>query len=239
MPQTLNKLIKATEAKAVKASQSQSSVSYMQTRILLALWTMGEATRSELKASLVRKREKETTAEYEKRSNSYLAAITQLEADQALLVNGNKLSLAETGLNLLEQGLLNPDFTFDVQIGAKTANALLGWMRQRTSGVTPASNGKSMAESIASYEEFKTVATEVFERLNQDFNLNNLVPIYRIRREIGDRVSRSQFDEWLLEMQARDVWQLIGGEMPELTPDKAEDSIKTALGGVRYYAKQP
>ncbi|WP_316432262.1 hypothetical protein [Leptolyngbya sp. NK1-12] len=236
MPQTLNKSIKATEAKAVKASQSQSS--YMQTRILLALWTLGEATKSELKASLVRKREKETAGEYESRSNSYLAAIAQLEADQAVLVNGNKLSLSETGLNLLEQGLLSPNFTFDAQIGAKTANALLGWMRQRASGIASSTDSKPTARAIASYEEFETVATEVFERLNQDFNLNNLVPIYRIRREIGDRLSRSQFNEWLLEMQARDVWQLIGGEMPELTPDKAEDSIKTALGDVRYYAKQ-
>ena len=39
-------------------------------------------------------------------------------------------------------------------------------------------------------------------------------------------------------MQADDKLQLIGGEMPELTPDKAEDSIKTALGGTRYYAKR-
>jgi hypothetical protein len=39
-------------------------------------------------------------------------------------------------------------------------------------------------------------------------------------------------------MQTKDLWQLIGGEMPELTPDKAEDSIKTTLGGIRYYAKK-
>jgi hypothetical protein len=31
--------------------------------------------------------------------------------------------------------------------------------------------------------------------------------------------------------------QLIGGEMPSLTPDKAEDSIETKLGGMRYYVK--
>jgi hypothetical protein len=38
-------------------------------------------------------------------------------------------------------------------------------------------------------------------------------------------------------MQANDMLQLIGGEMPELTPAIAEDSIKTALGAVRYYVK--
>jgi hypothetical protein len=68
--------------------------------------------------------------------------------------------------------------------------------------------------------------------------LDHLVPIYRIRHAIADRVSRSHFDEWLLEMQANDIFQLIGGEMTDITPDKAEDSIKTELGAMRYYAKR-
>jgi hypothetical protein len=79
---------------------------------------------------------------------------------------------------------------------------------------------------------------EIYDRLNRDFNMDNLVPIYRIRREIGERVERSEFDEWLLEMQASDVLQLIGGEMPELTPDISQESVKTALGAIRYYAKK-
>ena len=154
-----------------------------------------------------------------------------------MVTSNTKLLLSDKGLQQLDKALLDPAFLFEAQIGAKTANALLRWIQQRGMAVPTQTNGKAMSKSIASYEEFKTVTLEVFDRLNRDFNLDNLVPIYRIRREVGDRVSRSEFDEWLMEMQSQDSLQLIGGEMPEITPDKAEDSIKTALGGVRYYAK--
>jgi hypothetical protein len=82
------------------------------------------------------------------------------------------------------------------------------------------------------------VALDVYDSLNRDYNLDDLVPIYRMRRAIGERVGRSEFNEWLLEMQANDIFQLIGGEMTDITPDKTEDSIKTKLGGMRYYAKR-
>jgi hypothetical protein len=42
----------------------------------------------------------------------------------------------------------------------------------------------------------------------------------------------------MLEMQANDIFQLIGGEMTDSTPDKVEDSIKTELGAMRYYTKR-
>jgi hypothetical protein len=38
-----------------------------------------------------------------------------------------------------------------------------------------------------------------------------------------------------MEMQAQDFLQLIGGEMPDLTPEIARDSIQTSLGTPRYY----
>jgi hypothetical protein len=95
-----------------------------------------------------------------------------------------------------------------------------------------------VAEPIGSYEVFKGVALEIFDRLDRDFNMDNLVPIYRIRREIGERVSRSEFEQWLLEMQSSNILQLIGGEMPGLTPEIAQDSVKTVLGAIRYYVKR-
>lgn len=229
MTSTLSRSTTVNEAKAVKL---------MQTRILLALLTLEVATQSQLKSSLVRKREKETKVDHEKRTDLYRSAIADLEKSGAFSTQGKKIALSAMGHEFLEQGLLSPEFTFDAQIGAKTANALLQWMHQKTASSVVMTNGKQKADAISTYDEFKTVALKVFDRLNKDFNLDNLVPIYRIRREIGDQVERGQFDEWLLEMQSHDGWQLIGGEMPELTPDKAEDSIKTALGGVRYYAKR-
>jgi hypothetical protein len=103
---------------------------------------------------------------------------------------------------------------------------------------TPAVPAKTKEKAIASYEKFEHVALEVYDQLNRDYNLDDLVPIYRIRREIGERVSRSQFNEWLMEMQSNDIFQLIGGEMPDITQDKREDSITIPGGGLRYYAKR-
>ena len=95
-------------------------------------------------------------------------------------------------------------------------------------------NSKS---NIASYDEFKKIALQIYEQLNSDYNLDNLVPIYRIRRKIGDRTSRKQFNEWLLEMQAEDIFQLQGGSVEDSAQDKIEDSITTPINGLRCYAR--
>ncbi len=50
-------------------------------------------------------------------------------------------------------------------------------------------------------EEFTDTAMSTYDQLNQDYNLDDLVPIYRIRRELGDRLSRQNFNSWLLEVQ--------------------------------------
>ncbi|MFM6455038.1 MAG: hypothetical protein ACKPH7_24910, partial [Planktothrix sp.] len=72
----------------------------------------------------------------------------------------------------------------------------------------------------------------------KDYNLNDLVPIYRIRRTIGDQVSRSQFNEWMLEMQANDILQLLGGEVLNPTSDQLEDSILPPVGKLRFFVKR-
>jgi hypothetical protein len=78
----------------------------------------------------------------------------------------------------------------------------------------------------------------VYDSLNRDYNLDDLVPIYRMRREIGERVGRSQFNEWLLEMQANDIFQLLEGSVEDSAPDKIEDSITTKVNGLRCYVKR-
>ena len=146
--------------------------------------------------------------------------------------------LTDSGKETLADALVSSTFDFPPTIiSTRVANALLKWLR--STPVTSAEPvAKTVGSAIESYEAFKVVALEIYDRLNRDFNMDNLVPIYRIRREIGERVERSEFDEWLLEMQASDVLQLIGGEMPELTPEISQESVKTALGAIRYYAKK-
>ena len=140
-------------------------------------------------------------------------------------------------------GLQSSEFEFKANIGKNLANALLSLIRQMghppttATAPVPATNGHGNAP-IASYEEFKTTALQVYDMLNRDFNMDNLVPIYRIRREIGDRVSRSQFNEWMLELQAKDILHLQGGSVEDSAIDKIEDSITTEISGLRCYAKK-
>jgi hypothetical protein len=198
------------------------------TRLLLSLWDLGGANIAVKKGELVQRVQRT----HEKASD-YYPIFHQLEEQEAIAIAKNKISLTPKGIQILREGLNSAEFEFDRQIGAKTANALLRWMRQmgtlEGSAIAPA--------GISSYEEFRQVALEVYDRLNRDYNLNDLVPIYRIRRGIGERVTRSQFNDWLLEMQANDILQLQGGSVEDSAPDKIEDSVTTELDGLRCYAK--
>jgi hypothetical protein len=193
-------------------------------RFLLTLWDLGEA---EIAKGTVNSR-------FSGRTKEANAACASLVAARAIATspNGKLLTLTDSGKALLKSSLADEAFQFEAQIGAKTANALLKWWRSQPGSPMTA----SLVAPIASYEAFKTVALATFDRLNRDFNLDNLVPIYRIRREIGERVARSEFDRWLLEMQAGDVLQLQGGSLPDGDAAKLEDSITTELSGLRCYA---
>ncbi|HEY9795598.1 MAG TPA: hypothetical protein V6D30_08150 [Leptolyngbyaceae cyanobacterium] len=220
-----------------KAKDTGSGVNEDQakTRLLLALWDMG-ATKTEVAKGQLTKR----VVQKNNKAADYQGIFDQLQQEGAIAIAKNKLSLSDKGVEMLGESLKKPEVKFEGTIvGTWVANALVRWIAQMDGAVsTPAAQAKTKEKAIASYDDFKQVALDVYDRLNRDYNLDDLVPIYRIRREIGDRLSRSQFNEWLLEMQSNDITQLIGGEMTDITPDKAEDSIKTELGGIRYYVKR-
>lgn len=227
---------------STKVSRSSETLA-KETRLLLFLWDLGgvekEVKKGELTERLKRKKEK---------AGDYQDTYEELEKAGAIALSKKMVSLTTPkGLQMLNEGLKSDEFQFDSAIGAKAANALLKWLReQSTSGKGAVSNGasapadtaKSAEGAIASYDEFKQVALDIYNRLNQDYNLNDLVPIYRIRHAIANRVSRSHFNEWLMEMQANEIFLLMAGEMRDITPDKREDSIETPGGGLRYYAKR-
>lgn len=230
-----------------KKTSLQATEAQTKTRTLLALWDLGGA-KTEVKKSELTLRVKRTN----EKAGDYQGVFEKLEKEGALASatknRSVKVFLTDSGLQMLDAGLKSPDFQFGGrQVRAKDVDSLLKWIRHLNSSVSVSAGQVKPAAAaiapgggvaIASYEAFKQVALEVYDQLNRDYNLDNLVPIYRIRREIGDHVSRSQFDDWLLEMQANDLLQFQGGEMPDITPDKAEDSITTELGGLRYYAKR-
>ncbi|MEG4084698.1 hypothetical protein [Microcoleus sp. POL10_C6] len=210
-------------------------------RVLLNLWDLSGGKMKVKKGELTKRivRTNET-------SQRYVEVLGELQASGAIeysLVNRVTLvELTAKGKEVLAQGLKSKDSLFEFdgsQIGTRLGNSLLKWIRHQDGAASVAvEKGKGDVGTIASYEDFKAVAIDVYDSLNRDYNLDDLVPIYRMRRAIGEMVGRSEFNEWLLEMQANDIFQLIGGEMTDITPDKAEDSIKTALGALRYYVKR-
>ncbi|MCC5662830.1 hypothetical protein LC653_02490 [Nostoc sp. CHAB 5784] len=212
------------------------------TRLLLALWNLGgtqqEVNKRQLHDRIVSKSQK--VADYQ-------GIFEELQNQGAIAISKKGYSLTSSkGLEVLGEGLRSSDFKFEGTIvGTWAANALLRWISQIDVAVVGANvpvNGKSalaeLSKGIASYNEFKSVALEVYDKLNQNYNLDDLVPIYRIRREIGDRVSRTEFSEWLLEMQADDIFQLMTGEIQDFNSDKRDDSITIPGVGLRSYAKR-
>lgn len=210
-------------------------------RVLLNLWDLSGGKMKVKKGDLTKRivRTNET-------SQRYLGVLGELQATGAIeysLVNRVTLvELTAKGKEVLAQGLKSKDSLFEFdgsQIGTRLGNSLLKWIRHQDGAASVAAEkGKADVGTIASYEDFKAVAIDVYDSLNRDYNLDDLVPIYRMRRAIGERVGRSEFNEWLLEMQATDIFQLMAGETPDITPDKREDSIIIPGGTLRYYAKR-
>ncbi|ODH01521.1 hypothetical protein A4S05_28580 [Nostoc sp. KVJ20] len=211
------------------------------TRLLLALWDLG-GTQQEVKKGQLTKR----IVSKSQKVADYQGLFEDLQNQGAIAISKKGYSLTSPkGLEVLGEGLRSGEFKFEGTIvGTWAANALVKWISQIDVAVAGADvpvNGKGalaeFSKGIASYDEFKSVALEVYDKLNYEYNFNNLVPIYQIRRGIGDRVSRTKFSEWLLEMQEKDVLQLMAGEMRDITPDKRDDSITIPGGGLRYYTK--
>ena len=205
-----------------------SMATNFEVRLLLVLWDLGGAA--------VRKGD--LNGRFSGKTQEANEACAELIKVGAIESSGGKLfTLTDTGKTLLTSALADDEFEFEAQIGKKMANALLKWLRS-TPVTSAESVAKTVASAIESYEAFKVVTLETFDRLNRDFNMDNLVPIYRIRREIGERVERSEFSEWLFEMQSEDIFQLLESSVEDCTSDKLEDSVTTNLGKLRCYAKQ-
>jgi hypothetical protein len=202
-----------------------------QTLLLLGLWDLGglqdKVTKGKVLSRVKKKGEK---------AADYVGLVDRLAADGAIAISGKsnaaKYSLTPKGLQMLGTGLHDPAFTLGGTIVAtKIANSLLRWLKEMSVSQDSGEN------TIDSYDAFKTILLETVDRLNRDFNFGNLVPIYRIRREIGDRLERAKFNEWLMEMQAQDIVQLLEGTVEDSALDKIEDSIVTKVSGLRCFVK--
>jgi len=200
-------------------------------RLLLNLWSLGNGQGLVKKSELLRPyKGKEKKAVYEVSLNDLAdrGAIT-LTMDKKV----PKLSLTDAGSQQLAAGLLSPDFGFEGQlVGSRLANAALRWFRHNQ-GV--AVSVDAIASKISTYDEFKAVALETYKRLSYESNRSKLVPIYEIRRDIGDRVTRTQFNDWMLEMHRTDVLHLHGGGSLKATEEQTRDSIYSELLKTYYF----
>lgn len=206
-------------------------VTNFEVRFLLALWDLGGA---EIRKGSINSRFSGKTAA----ANAACARLIEAGSIKNS-PDSRALTLTDAGKLLLESSLVGDKFEFEAQIGAQTANALLNWFRAKANVASriPLSDRVSAAE-IYSYQEFQSAALASYDRLNSEFNFDRLVPIYRIRRDIGDRVMRASFNEWLLKMQADGILQLLEGTVEDSAPDKLEDSVMTKVSGLRCYAKR-
>lgn len=199
-------------------------------RLLLALFYLGGQNITQTQWLNLFKRKSERIGGFQK-------SVVTLEAENSIKIetvkSQRRVSLLPNGERKLSQSLANGQLSCEgAVVSTKFAQALLQWIQSERN---PAHLD---SEKITSYAEFQKVTLQVYDRLDQDFKYGNLVPIYQIRRQVGAIVDRSQFDEWLLEMQSDDILQLLEGSVEDSAPDKLADSIRTQLSGYRCYAKK-
>jgi DNA-binding ferritin-like protein len=152
------------------------------------------------------------------------------------------------GAQAMQQGKLNAKaqraaakVTPKVSPAGKPAKAKKAEVKPKGKKATvkpKAEKTQPQAKAIASYGEFKNEVARIYDKLNTEENLGDMVPIYRIRRELGDRVSRAQFREWLLDVQAEDKIQMMGGVTEGSTDDQRADGIMMPGGRIRFYVKK-
>lgn len=221
----------------------ENKIQRAKTRLLLVLWGVTKLKESlsdtdKKKNELPTKGDLKLTRAGEK-SADYDEIFEALEADGAIALTRQKsgkiknVTLTQVGYGLLGDWLRSPDFEFEgTQIGAKLGNYLVKWIAH----VPNAPVFAVSAPKISSYDEFKAVALETYDQINFEFNHNNFVPIYKIRRSIGELVTRSEFNEWLINMQADDILLLQESGVEDSSPDKLQDSVSTPISGLRCYA---
>lgn len=209
---------------------------YAETRILLSLWSLGGHP--------------STKSKFVPKGKAYSVALDQLVESSALSTKKEgryqRYLLTDKGNARLAEHLHDEAFGFSTSIGPKTTNAILSWFRQHCGDSRKPQqsdrNGQATRNgsvpAISSYQAFTQEAFDIYDRLNRDYNLDDLVPIYRLRREMGDRLSRQDFNEWLLQVQANDLIQLTGGELPNATADQLEDSVAIPGGSTRFYIRR-
>lgn len=217
--------------------------SYAKTRLLLALWELGaneqKVAKGKLGKRVVSKGQKITDYQGILEDLQGQGAITILKKGSAISYTLN----SPIGLDVLGDGLRSDEFEFESgkTIGTWVANALLRWFRQVDVVVNKTvvlDNGVKV-EVIGSYEEFKLEILGLFDKLDKSYSHAGLVPIWQIRKEVGNRLQRDQFNTWIMDMQAEQLLYLQSGEARGATEEQKQDSINSEIRGLLFFASKP
>jgi hypothetical protein len=204
--------------------------------LLLALWDIG-ASKTEVMKSQVTRR----IVSKNQKVADYQGIFDQLEKEGAIAIAKNKFFLSPKGVELLGESLKHPEVKFEGTIvGTWVANALVRWISQMDGSVnTPAAQAKTKEKAIASYDKFKPEILALFEKLDKSYNYSGLVPIWHLRRELGERIGRDEFTNWMMQMQGEQLFYLQSGEARGATDDQKRDSITDDVRGLLFFASQP
>jgi hypothetical protein len=229
---TLNMASKNTGLQGMDAQAKTAK-----TRFLLALWDLGGA-KQEVKKGEITKR----IVSKGKKVADFKGIFEELQEKEAIIVSNKGYSLTSPkGLEVLGESLKSPDFRFEGTIvGTWAANALLKWigeMNGAVAGADVAVNG--VKNAIASYDEFKSEALDLFEKLNANKSYSGLVPIWHLRQELGERVSADNFNNWMMTMQGDSLFYLQSGEARGATDEQKRDSINSEIRGLLFFASKP
>lgn len=143
-----------------------------------------------------------------------------------------------SGENLREKGLLKPTKTNLRESKKPTKKPVKEVKKPAKLEGYKKNLPKEQQKVFHSTKDSKEFEREFSYLLDKNDDGSNLIPIYKIRQEMGEVVSRDNFNKWLFDMQAVGKIQLLGGSVEDSAPQKIRDSVSTRLGGIRTYIKK-
>ena len=88
------------------------------------------------------------------------------------------------------------------------------------------------------YEELEAFVRDLGRR--EDLTTHGLLPVPTLRREIGSRIARKEFDAFLLRMHAEGLIHLLSHvEFDRLPASERRESVRTPDGQPLYWIRLP
>jgi len=97
--------------------------------------------------------------------------------------------------------------------------------------------GFQKGKKIASQQDFDKDAVEAFKRLDNEFQSEGRVPVYKLREALGDRVSKKDFDNYIFDKFTPTFGNDNSFGAIPLTPQQKAQGIETMLGGRKDYVQ--